>query len=68
MRTFVKVLFAFFGLSSQLLGVLFVLDGFLPLRSHGPRFSPLEVALGLVLVLAGWYIRRCGASSSAPST
>jgi hypothetical protein len=60
MRALLKVLFAFFGLGSQALGVLLMLDAFLPLRSHGPSFSLFEVVLGLVLVLAGWYIRRLG--------
>mgnify|MGYP000898286241 CR=1 FL=1 len=60
MRTLVKILFAFFGLGGQFLGVFFILDGLLALRSHGPRFSPIGIGLGMALSLAGWYIQRLG--------
>jgi hypothetical protein len=52
--------FAIVGLLLMILGGLFVADGILPVRSHNPNPSFLEIILGLGVGFIGWIIRQRG--------
>jgi hypothetical protein len=60
MRILLRVLLMFCGLGLQMLGLFFLLDSFLPLRSNGPKLSLFEISLGLASFTGGWYSRRVG--------
>jgi uncharacterized membrane protein len=56
----VKKSLAFIGLLLIILGGLFVIDGILPVRSHNPNHSVLEIFLGVGMGFIGWFIRQKG--------
>jgi uncharacterized membrane protein HdeD (DUF308 family) len=53
-----KSILAGLGVVAMLAGVLLLLDGLLPVRSHGTNPSWLEVAVGLLIGVAGFVMRR----------
>lgn len=63
MKRFLAVLLLFAGFALLLLGAFFVLTWLIPLNSKpssGPSW-PLA-AIGVCLMLAGWFLRRIGLS------
>ena len=46
------------GLVLIVFGFLSVADGVLPMRSHGSNLSWAEIVIGVVLIIAGWIVRR----------
>lgn len=58
MRSFAISVSAVLGLMAMVAGVVLVLNGLLPLRSHGPNPSWLEVVCGLLLGIAGFLLRH----------
>ena len=42
----------------MLAGIVLLVDGLLPMRSHGPNLSGLETVVGFLLALAGFLVRR----------
>jgi drug/metabolite transporter (DMT)-like permease len=55
-----KTVFTVFGLLLIILGGLFIIDGVLPVRSHNPNPSFLEIILGLGASFVGWIIWQRG--------
>lgn len=58
MRQIAYRLLQIFGIVLLVLGVIFIGDGLLPLRSHGPNPSWVEVAAGVTFTVIGWILRR----------
>ena len=54
MRSLTKSIVALIGIVALLAGVLLLLDGLLPLRSLGRNPSWPEVAVGLLISVAGF--------------
>ena len=69
MRSLSRTIAALFGLLAMLAGIALLLDGLLPIRSHGPNPSGLEVVAGFVICLAGFLVRRvaCRAPIDPPT-
>ena len=65
MRSRSKTIAGLFGLLAMVVGIALLLDGLLPMRSHGPNPSALEVAVGFVIGLAGFVVRRMARRSPA---
>lgn len=58
MRSLTKSVLALFGIVVMLAGGTLLLDGLLPLRSHGANPSWLEVIVGLLIIGAGFLLRH----------
>ena len=58
MRSIPKAFAALFGLLTMLAGLALLLDGLLPVRSHGSNPSVVEVVAVLVICLTGFLVRR----------
>ena len=58
MRPLSRIVAALFGLLTILAGVPVLLDGLLPIRSHGPNPSVVEVIVGLAICVTGLFVRR----------
>jgi len=64
-----RTILSLLGLLAMLAGIASLADGLLPIRSHGPNPSWLEVVVGFVLGLAGFVVRRMARRVPAdPST
>jgi hypothetical protein len=58
MRSLTKSIMALLGILAMVASVLLLLDGLLPVRSHGTNPSWLEVAVALLIGVAGFLVRR----------
>jgi len=70
MRSTSKSFTALFGLLIMLVGLALLLDGLLPIRSHGPNPSIGELVAGLAICLTGFLVRRMARRTTThpPST
>ena len=58
MRSISRTIVAIVGLLVMLAGIGLFVDGVLPTRSHGPNPSVFEIAVGVVMGVAGFFVRR----------
>jgi hypothetical protein len=66
MRSACKTILALLGLLAMLAGILFFVDGLLPIRSHAPNPSGLEMVVGFVAALAGFLVRSWALRRALP--